>query len=88
MKAGKSRTGHFFEDFRVGMRLAHPTLRTLTDGDRSLYIALTGSRDLLSSARTASEQAGLERQPMEPFLVVVSQHVVPVESEASDGRAE
>ncbi|GAA4353818.1 MaoC family dehydratase [Variovorax defluvii] len=67
--AGKSRTGNFFEDFRIGMLIAHPTPRTLTDGDRSLYIALTGSRDLLGSARTASEQAGLERQPLDGFLV-------------------
>lgn len=65
----KSRTGNFFEDFRVGMRIAHPTPRTLTDGDASLYIALTGSRDAVSSAKTVSELVGLSRQPLEPFLV-------------------
>lgn len=69
MSTSKSRTGNFFEDFRVGMRIAHPTPRTLTDGDSSLYIALTGSRDAVSSARTVSEMIGLPRRPMDPFLV-------------------
>jgi 2-methylfumaryl-CoA hydratase len=65
----KSRTGNFFEDFHVGMRIAHPTPRTLTDGDRSLYIALTGNRDALCSAETTSRQAGMRQQPQDPFLV-------------------
>ena len=65
----KSRTGNFFEDFHVGMRIAHPTPRTLTDGDRSLYIALTGSRDAISSAETTSRRVGMQRQPHDPFLV-------------------
>jgi len=69
MSTSKSRTGNFFEDFRVGQRIAHPTPRTLTDGDRSLYIALTGARDVIASAETASKLAGLPRQPMDPFLV-------------------
>lgn len=65
----KSRTGNYFEDFRIGQRLVHPTPRTLTDGDRSLYIALTGSRDPLSSAETVSRRVGLNRQPHDAFLV-------------------
>lgn len=65
----KSRNGNHFEDFRIGMRLAHPTPRTLTEGDRSLYIALTGSRDALSSAQTVAAAAGLARQPLDPWLV-------------------
>lgn len=69
MPTGKSRTGNFFEDFRVGQRIAHPTPRTLTDGDRSLYIALTGARDIVASAQTAAEAVGLRRQPMDPWLV-------------------
>ena len=31
----KSRSGHFFEDFRLGQRLAHATPRTLTPLSRS-----------------------------------------------------
>lgn len=69
MATDKSRTGNFFEDFRVGMRIAHPTPRTLTEGDASLYIALTGSRDPVASARTVSELVGLPRQPLDGFLV-------------------
>jgi len=69
VSTSKSRTGHFFEDFRVGMRLAHATPRTLSDGDRSLYIALTGARDALPSAITACELIGLARQPLDPMLV-------------------
>ena len=65
----KDRHGNFFEDFRLGMRLAHTTPRTLTDGDRSLYIGLTGSRDAISSARTVSEAAGLAGHPLDAFLV-------------------
>jgi len=65
----KTRTGNYFEDFRIGMRIRHATPRTLTDGDRSLYIALTGSRDVVASAKTVSELVGLAQHPMDPFLV-------------------
>lgn len=69
VKPPKSRSGNFFEDFRMGMRIAHATPRTLTEGDRSLYIALTGARDAVSSAQTVSELVGLARQPLDPMLV-------------------
>ena len=55
----KSRSGPHFEDFHVGMHIVHPTPRTLTEGDRSLYIGLTGSRDPLVSATTTSALAGV-----------------------------
>ena len=65
----KSRTGRYFEDFRVGECLVHPTPRTLTEGDRSLYVGLTGSRDPLSSAVTVSTALGFPRAPFEPFFL-------------------
>lgn len=65
----KDRKGNFFEDFQLGMRVTHPTPRTVTEGDRSLYIGLTGSRDALASAHTAALSVGLERQPLESLLV-------------------
>lgn len=65
----KDRQGNFFEDFQVGQHLRHPTPRTLTEGDRSLYIALTGSRDPLSSAEAAATLAGLDARPLESLLV-------------------
>jgi 2-methylfumaryl-CoA hydratase len=69
MPAGKSRTGNFFEDFHVGQRIAHSTRRTLSEGDRSAYIGLTGSREVLYSAATVAALAGLPGQPMDPMLV-------------------
>jgi len=65
----KSRTGNFFEDFRLGQRLVHATPRTLTAADQSLYIALTGSRACLHSADTVARAAGFERRPLEDLLV-------------------
>jgi 2-methylfumaryl-CoA hydratase len=69
IKTLKNRTGNSFEDFRLGSRIAHATPRTITEGDRSLYIGLTGSRDAMSSARTVSDEVGLPNQPMDAFLV-------------------
>lgn len=40
----KGWTGNFFEDFSLGQMLPCPTPRTLSDGDISQYIALTGDR--------------------------------------------
>ncbi|WP_454752719.1 MaoC family dehydratase [Cupriavidus necator] len=65
----KNRSGNFFEDFRVGMRIRHATPRTLTEGDRSLYIALTGSRTALGSADTSAARLGLAQRPLEDLLV-------------------
>lgn len=65
----KNRTGNYFEDFRIGMRLRHATPRTLTEGDRSLYIALTGSRSALCTAHTNARQLGLTERPLEDMLV-------------------
>lgn len=65
----KDRVGNFFEDFKVGMRLRHPTPRTLTEGDRSLYIGLTGSREVLSTASTTALLAGFPESPLESLLV-------------------
>lgn len=69
MKRDRNRSGNFFEDFRVGMKIRHATPRTLTEGDRSLYIGLTGSRAALCTAETNAAQLGFERQPLEDMLV-------------------
>lgn len=42
--AQKGWQGNFFEDFELGQELACPTPRTVTSGDVSTYIALTGDR--------------------------------------------
>jgi 2-methylfumaryl-CoA hydratase len=65
----KIRAGNYFEDFCLGMKIRHATPRTLTEGDRSLYIGLTGSRTVLGTAETNAQQLGLERRPLEDLLV-------------------
>ncbi|CAB3790967.1 Beta-methylmalyl-CoA dehydratase [Paraburkholderia caffeinitolerans] len=65
----KDRAGNYFEDFRVGMRIRHATPRTLTEGDRSLYIGLTGSRTALCTAETNAQRLGFDRRPLEDLLV-------------------
>jgi len=65
----KVRTGNYFEDFRLGAKIRHATPRTLTEGDRSLYIGLTGTRAVLGTAETNAQQLGYERRPLEDLLV-------------------
>lgn len=62
-------TGRFFEDFRLGETLLHATPRTLTEGDASLYLALTGARQPLYCAAPAAQQFGFPRQPLDDLLV-------------------
>lgn len=64
----KQRTGNFFEDFRLGSTFVHGVPRTLTEGDRSLYIGLTGSRSVLSAASVATGM-GFPKAPLEDLLV-------------------
>jgi len=66
---GKARTGNFLEDFFVGKNFKHATPRTLCDGDQSLYIGLTGSREPLGSALPLARSVGLRDRPLDDFLV-------------------
>ena len=65
----KSRTGNFFEDFRFGQDIRHATPRTLTDGDRALYTALTGARFALHSSDEFARTLGYPRAPLDDMLV-------------------
>jgi 2-methylfumaryl-CoA hydratase len=65
----KVNTGNFFEDFKVGQKLAHATPRTLTHGDAALYQALYGSRFALQSADSFAQFVGLPRSPLDDLLV-------------------
>mgnify|MGYP001232318870 FL=1 len=69
----KTDSGNFFEDFRLDQVLRHPTPRTLSAGDASLYLALTGSRFLLNSSAEAARAQGLPNIPLDDLLVF---HVV------------
>jgi 2-methylfumaryl-CoA hydratase len=65
--------GRFFEDFRVGETIRHATPRTMTEGDRALYAALTGSRFALQSSSDFAYAAGYPAQPLDDLLIF---HVV------------
>lgn len=65
----KVHPGNFFEDFTVGMVFRHAAPRTLTEGDRSLYIGLTGTRNLVGTAETNAAALGFGRRPMDDLLV-------------------
>jgi 2-methylfumaryl-CoA hydratase len=63
------RTGRFFEDFRLGERLVHPTPRTLGDGEAALYVALTGARQIVHSAQPVAHALGHRARPLDDLLV-------------------
>jgi 2-methylfumaryl-CoA hydratase len=65
----KTNTGNFFEDFSLGQKIAHATPRTLTEGDVSLYTALTGSRFAVQSADTFAMDIGYPAAPVDDVLV-------------------
>lgn len=59
---GKAPTGNYFEDFRIGQKLQHPTPRTIHGGDLALYIALTGDRRPWSSSTEFARSLGFSRE--------------------------
>ena len=69
----KTSAGRFFEDFRLGQTIPHPTPRTLNSGDASLYSALTGARFAPQSAETFARAIGYPASPIDDLLAF---HVV------------
>jgi 2-methylfumaryl-CoA hydratase len=65
-KAGR---GNFFEDFEPGTTPRHAVPRTVTDGDRAVYIALTGDRSPLHCSDEFARGLGLPRAPLHDLLV-------------------
>src|SRR5262245_25614959 len=63
------RGGNFFEDFRLGQRIAHPTPRTITDGDCALYIALTGARNAVHCAEPVAKALGYRNRTVDDLLL-------------------
>jgi 2-methylfumaryl-CoA hydratase len=61
--------GFFFEDYTVGVRLAHATPRTVTQADATLYIALTGSRNPVHCAAPVAAALGHRAVPLDDLLV-------------------
>ncbi len=64
----KTRSGNFFEDFRLGQVLRHATPRTATEGERALYQALYGSRFALQSSDDFARACGLPAAPLDDWL--------------------
>ena len=69
----KTEPGNFFEDFSLGQVLRHATPRSLTEGDRALYTALTGARFALHASDEFARALGLPGAPLDDLLVF---HVV------------
>ena len=61
--------GRFFEDFSIGEQIVHPLPRTISDGDVSLYIALTGSRYALHSSDGFARDIGYDKRPIDDLLM-------------------
>jgi len=70
---GKTSTGNFFEDFKVGQAFRHATPRTLTEADAALNTALYGMRFAINSSDVFARSLGLPRAPLDDLLVF---HVV------------
>ena len=73
MPETKSNPGNYFEDFHPGRELVHATPLTISEGDISLYRALTGSRQALYSSDPFARAAGFRALPIDPLLAF---HVV------------
>ncbi|RXJ98444.1 hypothetical protein CRU98_10440 [Arcobacter sp. CECT 8986] len=65
----KINLGNFFEDFEIGQKIVHPLPRTITDGDVSFYIALTGSRFALHSSDVLAQKMGYKKKPLDDLLM-------------------
>jgi 2-methylfumaryl-CoA hydratase len=64
----KTNPSNYFEDFRIGQKIAHATPRTLTEGDVALYTALYGSRFAVNSSTQFAALLGLDRAPIDSLL--------------------
>jgi len=60
--------GRFFEDFQLGEVIVHATPRTITEGDASLYIALTGSRHIVHCAQPVAHSLGFADKTIDDLL--------------------
>jgi len=67
--SGKTNTGNFFENFRVGQTITHATPRTISSGDQALYTALYGPRFAVQSATSFAAAVGYPQSPVDDMLV-------------------
>lgn len=64
----KINAGRFFEDFTLNEVIQHATPRTITTGDASLYIALTGARNPLHCSEPFARALGYQSTPIDDLL--------------------
>ena len=65
----KTNLGNFLEDFSAGMTIEHGIPRTVSEGDRSLYIALYGERAPLFCSDELARGLGLPVAPLHDLVV-------------------
>ena len=70
---GKTNSGRFFEDYRLGDVITHAVPRTISGGERALYHALYPARGALYSSDAFAQACGLPASPMDDLLAF---HVV------------
>jgi 2-methylfumaryl-CoA hydratase len=61
----KTRRGNFFEDYHVGQVLTHAVPRTVTAGDRAVYMSTYPARFALYSSDAFARACGLKASPLE-----------------------
>lgn len=64
----KINAGRFFEDFTLDEVIHHATPRTVTAGDASLYIALTGARNPIHCSAPFTHSLGYHTTPIDDLL--------------------
>ena len=64
----KVNPGRFFEDFVLNQVIHHATPRTITAGDASLYIALTGARNPMHCSTPFANSLGYDSTPIDDLL--------------------
>lgn len=65
----KSGSGRFFEDFHLNEVIDHASPRTITEGDVSLYHALTGNRFALQTSNQFARRVGYNNAPVDDLLL-------------------
>ena len=62
--AGKTNRGRFFEDYFVGQIITHSVPRTLTSGERAIYLAAYPARHALYSSDEFARKCGFAESPL------------------------
>ncbi len=61
----KTNPGRFFEDYKLGEKIAHAVPRTVSGGERALYHALYPARHAIHSSDVFAESCGLMKSPID-----------------------